>query len=138
MKRRRISMINSFLFLPFMWLTLSCTGQNNSANEKKVYDVNEVDSVPVFPGDSEALNRYLNKNVKWVADFDVSGKVYLSFIVKDDGAISDIKIEKGLCGKCDEEATRVVKTFPHWKPGEINGNRVNTRVMISVPFKLIN
>ncbi len=138
MQQRKLSMISKFLILFFLSLASSCSGQNNAANEKTVYDIDEVDSAPAFPGDDEALNRYLNENVKWVADFDVHGKVYVSFIVNNDGSILDIKVEKGLCDKCDEESVRVVKTFPRWKPGKVNGINVSTRVMINIPFKLTN
>ncbi|MDJ1505186.1 energy transducer TonB [Xanthocytophaga agilis] len=129
-------MINSIVVISCFFI-LCCIGQNKSINDNKIYATNEVDSLPSFPGGEEGMRQHISRNIKWVVDSDVSGKVYLSFVVNYDGTISNITIEKGLCDKCDQEAIRVVKTMPLWRPGQLNGRSVKTKVMINISFKII-
>jgi protein TonB len=56
--------------------------------------------------------------------------------VNTDGKIEDVKILRGIGGGCDEEALRVVKLMPRWKPGKQNGKTVRTLFNMPVNFKL--
>jgi hypothetical protein len=57
------------------------------------------------------------------------GEVELSFEVNKHGEPINIKIEKSLCDKCDEEAIRLVKEGPKWKRKAKKG-----RTKVLVPF----
>ena len=103
-------------------------------NPDKVFEF--VEQVPAFPGGQEALFSYLQKNIKYppiARENGIEGKVFLSFVVDKTGHIRDIKIKRGIGGGCDEEAVRVVKNMPSWKPGKQNGKEVN--VMFTLPIK---
>lgn len=65
-----------------------------------------------------------------------TGTVYLTFVVEKDGAISDVKILKGIGDGCEQEAMRVVKMMPKWKPGINHGNPVRVQCNLPVKFKL--
>jgi len=79
-------------------------------------------------------NTYLANNINVPEDLkrrkDVMRQVQLSFEVNKHGNPVNIKIEKSLCGKCDEEAIRVVKQGPKWK----KKHQKTKRITISVPF----
>jgi hypothetical protein len=45
----------------------------------------------------------------------VTGEVLLSFEVNGEGQATNIKVEKSLCEKCDQEAIRLLKEGPKWK-----------------------
>ena len=79
-------------------------------------------------------NTYLANNVNvpaGVADKEATkGQVQLSFEVNLQGDPINIKVEKSLCGKCDEEAVRVVKQGPKWK----KKSKKAKRITITVPF----
>ena len=47
----------------------------------------------------------------------IEGPVYIEFVVEKDGSISNTKLLRGIGGGCDEEALRVVRNMPKWKPG---------------------
>ncbi|MCP4460018.1 MAG: energy transducer TonB, partial [Cytophagales bacterium] len=66
------------------------------------------------------------------------GRVYLQFVVDRDGSITDIKAVKGIGAGCDEEAVRVMKTVPKFKPGKQRGRPVRVRMSIPIVFKLAN
>lgn len=106
-------------------------------NDSKVFEF--VEQNPSFPGGYEALNAYLSKNIKYppiARENGIEGKVILSFVVDKNGGIRDIKVRRGIGGGCDEEAVRVVKSMPEWKPGKQNGKAVNVMFNLPVNFKL--
>jgi protein TonB len=66
----------------------------------------------------------------------VEGKVFVQFVIGKDGAISDVKVLKGIGAGCDEEAIRVVQSSPSWNPGKQRGKAVKQRYTLPIIFKL--
>jgi periplasmic protein TonB len=96
-----------------------------------------VEQQPEFPGGN--VNSYLSKNIKYPAAAsraNVSGKVFLTFVVNTDGSIQDVSVLKGLGFGCDEEAMRVVKSMPKWRPGKQSGRPVRVKYNLPVSFVL--
>ncbi|MEX1132735.1 MAG: energy transducer TonB, partial [Flavobacteriales bacterium] len=86
-----------------------------------------VEEMPTFPGGEGKLFEYLGKNIKYpqmATDAGISGVVYVTFVVDKEGKIRDVKVLRGIGGGCDEEAVRVVKSMPTWKPGKQRGKSV--------------
>lgn len=69
-------------------------------------------------------------------DAKAQGKVFLSFVVEKDGHISDIVVERGVGHGLDEEAVRVLKSAPAWKPGIQNGHPVRVKFTMPITFQL--
>ena len=87
--------------------------------------------------------------VKWIQQHIVypsiarenglQGKVYITFVIDKKGKVSDVKIVKDVVGGgCGEEAARVIKSMPDWKPGFQNGNPVKVKVTLPISYKLEN
>jgi TonB family protein len=98
-----------------------------------------VQQMPSFPGGDVARIKYLAKNLRYparAAEDDIQGTVYVSFVVKTDGRITNVKLLRGIGGGCDEEALRVVLKMPQWKPGYLNGKKVDVLYHMPVHFKL--
>lgn len=94
-----------------------------------------VEQMPEFPGGSEALMSFIQNNIMYPSlakEQGVQGKVFCSFIVNADGSISNTQVLRGIGSGCDEEAIRVIKKMPNWKPGKQNGRAV--RVKVNLPF----
>lgn len=92
-----------------------------------------------FPGGAAAMYKFLNKNQKYPASarrMGVEGKVFVKFIVDKEGAISNIEIVKGINADLDNEAIRLIKIMPPWKPGKQNGRSVKSQFVLPVYFKL--
>lgn len=105
--------------------------------EEEIFIV--VEQSPEFPGGEEARLKFISSNVKYpqvARELGVSGTVYVEFIVGRDGKISDAKVVRGIGGGCDEEALRVVKMFPNWKPGKQRGKAVTVRFRMPIKFTL--
>ncbi len=97
------------------------------------------DEMPEFPGGSQAMMKYLVKNLNYpqsAVEQGIQGKVLLSFVVRTDGSITDARVTRGIKGGCDEEAIRLLSTMPKWKPGKVNGIIVPVQMMLPIIFAL--
>ncbi len=92
-----------------------------------------------FPGGQKALMDYMISNIKYPAEAkekDIEGKVFVSFTVDADGKVSNVAIAKGANKLLDDEAMRVVKSMPKWKPAVKDGKAVSSEMTLPVVFKL--
>ena len=104
--------------------------------EAKVYNV--VEQMPSFPGGEAALLKYVNTHIKYPAiaqEQEISGVVVLRFVVKEDGSVGEVIVQKSLEKHCDEEAVRVVKALPRFIPGKQQGKAV--RVWYTLPVRYV-
>lgn len=98
-----------------------------------------VEHAASFPGGLQEWQQFLRKNIKYprfAQRNSIEGKVHLSFYVDATGNIFDIKVTRGIGGGCDEEAIRVVKNSPRWKPGLQRGVPVKSPMSLFIHFKL--
>jgi protein TonB len=106
----------------------------NPVEPPKVFQV--VEQMPEFNGD---LKSYLSTNIRYpelAKENNVEGRVFIRFVVNEDGAISGAEVLRGIGGGCDDEALRVLKTMPKWKPGKQNGRAVKVFFTLPIVFKL--
>jgi protein TonB len=106
--------------------------------ENKVFTF--VEQMPSFPGGDEALMKYLHDHIRYPAvarENGIQGTVVVQFIVSPDGSISNVKtVGAAKGGGLEEEAVRVVKGMPKWKPGRQNGRPVTVQFSLPVRFVL--
>lgn len=105
----------------------------------EVYGTEFLEAMPEFPGGMSAWAKFLTKNLNYptmAVETGVSGKVVVSFVVEKNGEISNLKVIKGIGGGCDEEAMRVIKKSPFWKPGMQNGRAVRVAYTMPVVFRM--
>lgn len=98
-----------------------------------------VEQMPEYAGGNAALAKFLQKNLRYpnpAASAGVSGKVFVQFVVGQDGSISKVDILKGLGFGCDEEAERVIKLMPHWSAGKQSGRAVAVKFTLPISFQL--
>ena len=98
-----------------------------------------VEQMPKFPGGESALMEYVGKNVVYpeeAKEKEIQGRVFIGFVVEKDGSIGEVKVLRGIGGGCDEEAVRVIKGMPKWKPGIQKGKPVRVSYQIPIYFKL--
>lgn len=127
-----------FLFAATLYFqTAHSAVLQDTVKKEMVYDMPE--QMPEYPGGASAMENFINDNIKYpkaAKDKGIQGKVYVQFIVEKDGAISEVKIRRGAHALLDEEAMRVIKLMPKWKPGSMRGRRVRVRYTIPITFAL--
>jgi TonB family protein len=95
------------------------------------------DDAAQFPGGTKMLMKFLKEKIRYPINAlqnGVQGTVYVQFKVNETGKISDIKVLRAIGGGCDEEAVRVVKRMPTWKPAQFEGKPVPCLFTLPVKF----
>ncbi|MCR5424388.1 MAG: energy transducer TonB [Bacteroidales bacterium] len=98
-----------------------------------------VEEQPGFPGGDAELYKYLGENIKYpdlARNGNIEGQVFVRFVVEKDGSISNVRVMRDIGGGCGNEAVRVVKAMPKWKPGKQRGKAVRTEFNLPVRFTL--
>jgi protein TonB len=113
------------------------------AGNEIVEDVNQiffsVEESPEYPGGMAQIGKFISRNLKYppiARDNGVKGRVVVSFVVEPSGEITDVKVIRGIGSGCDEEAIRVVRMMPKWKPGKQNGKAVRVQYNLPITFTL--
>ncbi|MBB2149066.1 energy transducer TonB [Pedobacter gandavensis] len=107
--------------------------------DNQIYNASGVEVYPEFEGGMKGWAKYLQRNLRYpdlALEKDVQGRVMVSFVVEKDGSISDVKLISGIGSGCDEEALRVIRKSPRWKPGKQNEQTVRVRYTIPLAFAL--
>lgn len=94
---------------------------------------------PEFPGGDQALQMFLHNNIQYpqmAIDYGSEGTVYVEFVVGSNGAVRDIKILREVDQLLEEEAIRVIKSMPRWKPAKQGINSVATYMRLPIKFTL--
>jgi protein TonB len=111
--------------------------EEEEVQEQEIFQI--VEEMPAYPGGDQKLMEYVAKNIKYpqiARETGIQGRVFVGFVVEPDGSVSNVKVLRGIGGGCDEEAMRVVKNMPKWKPGKQRGKAVRVSYMLPVNFKL--
>lgn len=92
-----------------------------------------------YEGGEDSLMAFLSSNIVYPNDAkkkNIQGRVILQFIIDVQGEVKDVTIVKSVETSLDQEALRVVKLMPPWKPGKIDGKNVPIRYTLPIVFKL--
>ena len=111
--------------------------EDDEVVEQEVFTI--VEEMPSYPGGEAKMYEYLGKNIKYpqiARESGIQGRVFVNYVVEPDGSVSNVKVLRGIGGGCDEEAMRVVKAMPKWKPGKQRGKAVRVSYTLPVVFKL--
>ena len=90
----------------------------------------------VMPEADFNVNKFLSKNVRYPKKCikeKISGRVVVRFVINEMGKIEQVETLKSVHPLIDEEAMRVVKSMPDWKPGVFDDKAV--KVYFSLPIK---
>ncbi len=108
----------------------------STITEDSVYAV--VEKMPQFPGGNAARIDFLNQNVHYPEEAqknEEQGRVIVQFVVNTLGEIKNAKVVKSVSPSLNQEALRVINSFPAWIPGAQNGKLVSVYQIIPVSFK---
>ena len=120
--------------------------------EVPVADVpfSEVDEVPIFPGCEkvkkselkncfqEQMNNHIRRNFRYpeiAQEQGIQGRVYINFIISEDGSIINIRL-RGPDKTLEDEAYRIISLLPKMKPGKHKGSQVRVPFSIPITFRL--
>lgn len=125
----------TLLLVTILFFTFNFAYSQN--NSDTIYSI--VENMPQFPGGETAMLNFVAKNVRYphkAFTNNITGTIYISFIVGADGKVRDIELLRGIGGGCDEEGLRVVGLFPDWTPGQKDGKAVSVQYNLPIRFSL--
>ncbi|GAB3953365.1 hypothetical protein GCM10028805_36940 [Spirosoma harenae] len=131
------SQLTAYALLTVLLSTFLGTAQaqTESARERELFTV--VEQPPEFVGGMKAYESFMNAKVRQLKDTSshkLTGKVFVSFTVTDQGAIEEAMALNRQGSLEATEAVRLVQSMPAWKPGKQAGHAVNVKYNVPVNF----
>lgn len=121
-------------------LMVACTETPADAVQQEAEKVfKEVDVMPEFPGGMQELVNYVSGAVQYpeaAKNEGIEGKVFVQFVVDDEGKVGRVEVVKGVRDDLDAEAVRVVSEMPDWTPGKQKDRSVNVEMILPISYKL--
>jgi hypothetical protein len=132
----------------FMLSQVSCKQTVKNAENQQT----ESQSMPVFIGEEECIMEYLGYNLNYPEEAIKAGvniRVYYSFVVEEDGSVSDIKWSSTHVEKdgenpdviasqkaCEKAAYEIIEsTSKLWEPAKKGNLPVKTEMSLPIWFK---
>ncbi len=84
-----------------------------------------------------AFYQYIHQNIYQTPEAHksgVHGKVFVEFVVDEDGSLNDITVVRGLGNGLDEIAVDLIRHSPEWKPGTQKGKAVAVKMTLPIYF----
>ena len=107
-----------------------------------VYPYYDCDVKPTFLGSSDPaifLQKWVYVYLKYPQEAvrqGIQGRVLVDFIIDEKGRVTNVKTVRSSHPLLEEEALRVIKASPDWKPGKVRGKKVKSEVSLNVEFRL--
>jgi hypothetical protein len=111
----------------FVEINLSAEKYKAIKSENGIYKTADLTEKPTYPGGMEEFYKFAGKNFKVPKTPEnvlLKGKIFVTFIVQEDGSLTDLKVLKDLGFSTGEEALRVLKLSQKWIPGKLDGKAV--------------
>lgn len=106
------------------------------AAEQQAAPVNEQAK---YPGGDLKMYRFIEKKKNYTPAMkaqQLQGNVVVSFDIEADGRVTNAKVKSGVDGLLDEDALRVVRSMPKWKPATQNGSATKSSRTVVVQYSI--
>ena len=94
---------------------------------------------PEFPGGKDALNKFIAANLRYpliCAENRIQGRVVVNFAIDERGMAVDLEVTESPDKYLSNEAMRIIRVMPRWKPGTVGGRPVKVKCIQSFVFNL--
>ncbi|MBN8826764.1 MULTISPECIES: energy transducer TonB [unclassified Spirosoma] len=126
---------NALLVILLSTLLGSAQAQTESAHQRELFTI--VEQPPEFVGGMRAYESFMKAKVRQLKDTSsrkLTGKVFVSFTVTDQGAIEEAMALNRQGSWEATEAVRLVQSMPAWNPGKQAGHAVNVKYNLPIKF----
>jgi protein TonB len=97
-----------------------------------IYPAAGIEVKPDFPGGMQAFYNYVATNYRMPKEKGLQGKVYMSFVIDNDGSVIDVQVVRDIGFGTGKEAKRVIENSPKWIPGMQFGKAVRVRYTLPI------
>ena len=137
-------MLFTFALMALPLFALKAMAQETPA-DTTVYRV--VEKMPEYPEGVEKLVKYIRTSTDnywkkrypkgkpvYPCEQGISGRIIVSFVINENGQVTDPAVLRRVDKDLDKEAIRIIKSMPRWIPGEHKGKKVKVRLTLPVQF----
>jgi protein TonB len=113
------------------------TAEEEEVEEEIFFNI--IEDPAEFPGGTKGLYSYISKTVRYpviAQENGIQGKVYVKFVVDEKGKANNAEVLRGVDPSLDNEALRVIKSLPNFKPGRQRGRPVKVYFNAVINFQL--
>ena len=102
----------------------------------------DVDVKPMFlnsPDPRTFMEKWVYQYLKYPSyaiDNGIQGRVLVDFIIDESGNVKDVKVSRSVHTTLDDEAVRIIRASPKWRPARHQGKKVRTAMTVGVEFRL--
>ena len=112
--------------------------KSDGPDHDKMPVMDELDKQPSFQGKGrEAFSKWISAHLVYPEDAKkahIDGTVMVKFVIGKNGGVQEVEVVKGAYPSLNDEAVRVIKSSPKWKPGIVDGHPVRVTYTIPVIF----
>jgi len=137
-------MLFTFALMALPLFALKATAQE-TPTDTTVYRM--VEEMPEYPEGVEKLVKYIRTSTDnywkkrypkgkpvYPCEQGISGRIIVSFVINENGQVTDPEVLRRVDKDLDKEAIRIIKSMPRWIPGEHKGKKVKVRLTLPVQF----
>ena len=131
-----LSALSAVLFIVF-----ACDEENlrlsDLGNQDEMFSA--VEQLPEFQGGIEQFYKSLGRGIDYSSEArrkGIKGLVKVSFVVEEDGSITNVELVKGIGEIIDDRVITAIQNAPSFNPGKYKGQPVRVRMMLRLDYHL--
>ena len=110
---------------------------NLKTSDKEIHAI--LEERPKYPGGMDEVVKYIQTHIQYPPTAvykKIEGKVWIESVIDRDGKVVQPKVAYSVHPLLDQEALRIVRMMPDWKPGKLNGETVKVKYVFPVTFRI--
>jgi TonB family protein len=131
--------MKKILIVIMLIVSLQSKAQITDTIEAKKTALKIVEFQAQYEGGMKEFNNFLIKNLRYpdaMQEQGLAGKSTIEFVVCPDGSICDLNVLSSAGPLFDNEAKRVLKLMPNWRPATQKGEKVASYYSVPINYTL--
>lgn len=111
--------------------------EDNPPRKEKIIKNPDID--PMYPGGKAAMMQFISSQLRYprkCVESNEQGLVVYNFVVETDGSLSNFELMHRAHPLLNEEALRIIKRMPAWRPAKYRGKFVRAKKFVPMYFRL--
>lgn len=88
---------------------------------------------PEYKGGLKEFHNFITPKAQRAISYK-SGSMVVTFMINEDGSLSDIETAEGINPKFDEKVRDIIANSPEWVPGEQDGVKIKVNYRLPLQF----
>lgn len=106
-------------------------------SDKEIHAI--LEERPEYPGGMEKVIKYIQTHIQYpptAISKQIQGRVWIESVINRNGKVVQPKVAYSVHPLLDQEAVRIIRMMPDWKPGKLNGETVKVKYSFPVTFRI--